>query len=626
MKNYYLFICALIIEISFAQDKFSDASLWLSQDSKLKIDSSSNHYFNFNSIFNYSEADGLNYKNLRASSYSLFAVFKSDFVSEVELIQIKSKREKVSISNKQLLNSDTIGYKKVNPQKGLLLSYMNNTPHKNIKTRDLILLNLSNKNDEEGNRTDLLELLFIPRKLTILERRKIESFLSIKYGISLVGEIDYINSDGKKIWDVASHKSFNYRVTGIGRDNYFNLNQKQSGNVSEAGLYIGMDSIYDSNCENKFEMPNSYFFLWGDNNGSLAFLPPTKDFSSLKKMKRIWQTQHSNVDSTMQLITQVVLDKKAFSIEETNDPQKDLVWLVIDRKRDSVFDYQNADYYKPSREVDGRLYFDNIIWDTDYNGSDSFTFVKAPDFFVNYNIVSNECDNKELSEIAIKIKGGQPPYRVHLSSGASQQVFTINQNSHVLTQLIPRQYVVSVNDQLQRRQIDSLFINSIKNVQVSLASEWFLGDLKQVVIIPEIINTDLQKLFFTWKLEDTVISTTESYIATKVGKYSLLITNEEGCQSEHFFAVLESQDTFLDNWIVFPNPIVRDYPFNIKFSLEKEARVTYSIYDMAGKLIEKYDLGILKDYTYSKSLSTVGTYLIVVTVDGVSKSTRLIVN
>mgnify|MGYP003611165191 CR=1 FL=1 len=66
--------------------------------------------------------------------------------------------------------------------------------------------------------------------------------------------------------------------------------------------------------------------------------------------------------------------------------------------------------------------------------------------------------------------------------------------------------------------------------------------------------------------------------------------------------------------------------FNIKFSLEKEARVTYSIYDMAGKLIEKYDLGILKDYTYSKSLSTVGTYLIVVTVDGVSKSTRLIVN
>ena len=48
--------------------------------------------------------------------------------------------------------------------------------------------------------------------LTPDERRKVESYLAVKYGITLKGS--YLDSDGNLTWDMAENQAYHHRVTG----------------------------------------------------------------------------------------------------------------------------------------------------------------------------------------------------------------------------------------------------------------------------------------------------------------------------------------------------------------------------------------------------------------------------
>lgn len=75
----------------------------------------------------------------------------------------------------------------------------------------------------------LPEVLIFDRNLSDIETQQIETFLSIKYGITIndISEKNYISSTNKILWDSKKSKNYNYRVTGIGRDDAFELYQNQ---------------------------------------------------------------------------------------------------------------------------------------------------------------------------------------------------------------------------------------------------------------------------------------------------------------------------------------------------------------------------------------------------------------
>lgn len=60
------------------------------------------------------------------------------------------------------------------------------------------------------------ELIVFGRMLTPDERRKVESYLAVKYGITLKGS--YLDSGGNLIWDSEENKAYHHRVTAIGND------------------------------------------------------------------------------------------------------------------------------------------------------------------------------------------------------------------------------------------------------------------------------------------------------------------------------------------------------------------------------------------------------------------------
>ncbi|WP_338733412.1 LamG-like jellyroll fold domain-containing protein [Mangrovimonas cancribranchiae] len=124
------------------------------------------------------------------------------------------------------------------------------------------------------------------------ERNRIQSYLGIKYGITLGSNgtsQDYVDSDGNVIWD-ADAENFNYDIAGIGRDDASELLQKQSRSVNNATathshtdlddnyrsqgvLTMGLSQVYDTNHENITNNGTTFsdkqFLMWGNDGESL---------------------------------------------------------------------------------------------------------------------------------------------------------------------------------------------------------------------------------------------------------------------------------------------------------------------------------------------------------------------
>ncbi|MBI9040834.1 LamG-like jellyroll fold domain-containing protein [Lutibacter sp.] len=115
------------------------------------------------------------------------------------------------------------------------------------------------------------------RKNDVTERKKIESYLAIKYGITLGvngTSKNYVDSNGNVIWDTTANAGFNYDIAGIGRDDNSSLNQKQSKSVNTGSLItIGLGEVVSTNSQNVSNNKLSFttdrdFLVWGNNNGN----------------------------------------------------------------------------------------------------------------------------------------------------------------------------------------------------------------------------------------------------------------------------------------------------------------------------------------------------------------------
>ena len=93
------------------------------------------------------------------------------------------------------------------------------------------------------------EVIIYGRYLTPAERRKVESYLAVKYGITLNNS--YLDSEGNLIWDKDENQGYHHRVTAIGSDAASALHQPLSTTSYEEGpVYATMkanDTFHDGN-------------------------------------------------------------------------------------------------------------------------------------------------------------------------------------------------------------------------------------------------------------------------------------------------------------------------------------------------------------------------------------------
>lgn len=144
------------------------------------------------------------------------------------------------------------------------------------------------------------ELLVFPRVLSPIELDIFESYLAIKYGISL--DKSYLSGTGGLIWDCKSNAMFNNRITGYGREDLLELDQKRATtSYQEAPYYSDSYGSYDTGSSYDLSsrhrllvvgnQPDSLLYdgqyvLFGDNN--LPITATGDSISGFTTMQRKW--------------------------------------------------------------------------------------------------------------------------------------------------------------------------------------------------------------------------------------------------------------------------------------------------------------------------------------------------
>jgi len=169
---------------------------------------------------------------------------------------------------------------------------------------------------------DVLEAISYSSRLDDVSLRRIESYLSIKYGLTLnqrTGQ-DYVSSSANTIYDADGVLAgFVSNIAGIGRDDASGLNQKQSTSTTTNSVQannnglvtIGLGTIAETNALNTNNFAaDQTFMLWGNNAASTNFNTSfTNASTSFTRMQRIWAIQETgNVGTVRLTIPQSLFD------------------------------------------------------------------------------------------------------------------------------------------------------------------------------------------------------------------------------------------------------------------------------------------------------------------------------
>lgn len=152
------------------------------------------------------------------------------------------------------------------------------------------------------------------------ERKRINSYLAIKYGITLLGtgtlgagntdatfggQNDYLSSASVKVWDGTVNNTYHNNVAGICRDNASALHQKQATSANK-GLQpiIGLTTIETTNAANTATLTDGAFMLWGSDAGAASFGTPIASPSGItinNRFTRIWKVQETGTVGTVKV-------------------------------------------------------------------------------------------------------------------------------------------------------------------------------------------------------------------------------------------------------------------------------------------------------------------------------------
>jgi len=216
----------------------------------------------------------------------------------------------------------------------------------------------------------IAECLVFYRALTTNEKLIVQSYLAVKYGITLVYS-DYVDGEGNTVWSYERNREYPYSIAGIGRDDFTSLYRKQTASVEPDNiLSIAATNFFESNAKNPTTIDNNHYLIWSDNGQALS--TAFKKGSSYKLLERKWLITAKGENISNLPVSLMADTKEFFSLEKDS-----ILYIAISRKNDATF--KDVEYI-PSGSIDAAGYarFDNLRWDTDKSGNDLFTFAVLP--------------------------------------------------------------------------------------------------------------------------------------------------------------------------------------------------------------------------------------------------------
>lgn len=601
MKNRIITLLGLFLSTTLVgQNLFDSTTIHLSCPNEIR-EQTKPQLFNYNPITTKEYLTDFEFKNELKNSSTLFVAFSNEKEDKKDLLNLTAGKDIISISNRGIINNSY--QTNLETKDGIILCYQ--FCLRKTKKNNLISLK-DYKQDTSTTGNHLLELLYFPLIVDDITRSRIESYLSIKYGISLTDTANYINSSGDTIWNYQENERYNHRVTGIGRDDNSSLCQKQSQNSKFKGFIVGLNKIDHSNLSNsgKFSIDKT-FLLWGDNDGSIRF---QENASNPSKIDRVWKINYVGRDS---INTTVGIDTSYFT--STDVGKDDNIFWMIGSESDSIPLFE-SDIYQQDSSPSEIIQFKDITFHS--NEIQYVSFIKAPKFFAVHRLV-NSCTITNSWNIDLKILGGEPPYLISLSSN-NDEYFISDSSLVFLTGMMPGNYILKIRDNQGKYYTKDIQIYGI-NSKLSIAKEWVINDKGYADIFPNEINKGFSYMWFDG---NKLLSSETECRLFEEGNYFLKITDDKGCYQKFDFAVSRSDDEMIS---VFPNPALRNKLFTIRIKLPELGNHVILITDMNGKIIKKITRSKLDPRNFQESLPSPGKYTITLISNNKTFVSKLIV-
>nr|WP_199080804.1 hypothetical protein [Pedobacter sp. ASV19] len=167
---------------------------------------------------------------------------------------------------------------------------------------------LSNGSDNGGFTGHIGEtIIYGAGNLTTTERRKVDSYLAIKYGITMgrVNTDHYLDAAGNMVWNGGVNTAYNNNIFGVAREDIGLFEQKVSKSVN-AGTILTVattnDFVSSNNTASRTSFTNDKtYFLLGDNNVTTTTLSSItiNGYTGGSRIPRIWLAQRTNSSGTM---------------------------------------------------------------------------------------------------------------------------------------------------------------------------------------------------------------------------------------------------------------------------------------------------------------------------------------
>jgi hypothetical protein len=473
------------------------------------------------------------------------------------------------------------------------------------------------------------EVIVYRKALNDKEKWRVESYLALKYGITLQPEVNYFTSKNEIFWHKENNILFKNRIFGLGKDSNSTLNQKQSTSVHDPSvlkrMIFWMGSLQADNNLNISFIEDQNFVTIGDNNG--AELPNTILQNGIRKIDRTWLVEKFG-PSAHNLVT---------SLKYKPDPSVTLLpneafWLVVDKNSNNTalsnFNGTNNSYYPVSSfDSDGYAVFNNLKWASDTATYNQFTFGKGPRMLVIPTVLPLACTDSQ-GTVNIAIKGGQPVFTINVHGTDNSYNLQLNQPGFDLAlSLNTGHYQVTVTDATGYIQTATFEISPTQGIALELGPNQYLIS-GNTILLDASLQVTSTTVSYQWFKDGNIVATTPMLLVTDTGNYQCIITDiTSGCAIEDTIVITLVQELAKGNYSsIYPNPTKATDAFTVKIHLDVLASAIISISDVLGKILETRNLYQSKEHESSFKLNTAGIYFIKIESPDYSTTHKIIIN